>query len=236
MPERMRWRRGVGLSVSPHHASNRKHRDYECHAGIPDPISIVRTESHLSTSPWSVSLLMHAHGAGTPSIQWKSERGVRKSDISGLPRPVVFAASTLLAIPVVIRTSQPRGGGNRPAPRCCDRFPRPRFAVPSNRPLPVSGPWCDFCGNWGCRTPPKASSLISTRTGPVRVARMPLSISACNKRCRLVAIAFSFARPLLEPLDKIPTIFAVPRVNALFAPGVATRRHGGGSSSLGLRR
>ena len=56
--------------------------------GIPDPISIVRTESHLSTSPWNVIPLKHAPGAG--------ERLVGTSHLSGLPRPIVFAASTLL--------------------------------------------------------------------------------------------------------------------------------------------
>jgi hypothetical protein len=109
----------------------------------------VRTESHLSTSPWSVALLQHAHGAGSPSIQWKSERWVRKSHPSALPRPIVSAASTLLAIWVAITTSPATRWGNMPALRYCYRRLRRQVAVPSNCPLLVIPAWCDFCGNLG---------------------------------------------------------------------------------------
>lgn len=113
--KRQRWR-GTGLSENPHSAINRKRRDDECHTGIPDPISIVGTESQLSTSPWSVPLFTQAHSPDPLSIPGKSERSVKKRQLSDPPRRIGFAGSPLFAGPIAIGTSGPNLGRYARAP------------------------------------------------------------------------------------------------------------------------
>jgi hypothetical protein len=136
--KRRRWP-GTGLSDSPHSATNRKRRDDERHAGIPDPISIVRTEYQLSTSPWSAPLLTQAHSADSPSIPGKSERLVKKSELSDPPRCLVSATSALFAGPVAIRTSGRKLG----------RYARAPVLLPQASPAvrcPIEIVLCSFPG------------------------------------------------------------------------------------------
>lgn len=158
----------------------------------------MRTESHLSTSPWSVPLLKHPHGAGSPSVGWKSERLVGKSHLSDLPRPIAFAGSALFASPVAIRTSPAARWGNLPAHRYCYRWRRPQLAVPSNCPI------LDFClssrpsvtsaGIGGVGRHPKLRHLSQAHHPSSSCANVPEPFS-CNERCQRDAITLSFAPP-----------------------------------------
>jgi hypothetical protein len=167
--KRQRWR-GTGLSENPHSAINRKRRDYECHAGIPDPISIVRTESQLSTSPWSVPLLTQAHSAEPLSIPGKSERErlVKNSQLSDPPRRIVFAGSPLFAGPVAIRTSG-RKVGRMPAPLRCYRRHRLQFAVPSKLSSALFPARCTSAGIGDVGRHPKPRSSVFKSTSQVRL-------------------------------------------------------------------
>jgi hypothetical protein len=164
--KRQRWR-GTGLSENPHSAINRKRRDDECHAGIPDPISIVRTESQRSTSPWSVPLLTQAHSADPPSIPGKIERSVKKSQLSDPPRRIVFAGTPHFAGPVAIGNSGRKVG----------RYARalillPQASSPAVR-CSIEIVLCSFpgqvhcCGNRGCGSHPMPRSSVFKSTSQV---------------------------------------------------------------------
>lgn len=182
--KRQRWR-GTGLSENPHSAINRKRRDYECHAGIPDPISIVRTESQLSTSPWSVPLLTQAHSAEPLSIPGKSERErlVKNSQLSDPPRRIVFAGSPLFAGPVAIRTSGRKVGRYAGAPAL---LPQTSAAVR----CPIEVVLCSvpgqvhFYGSRRCGTPPQASVICFQKHQPSSSRMNVPEHPSCNRRCQ----------------------------------------------------
>ena len=190
MVDSKRWRwLGTGLSESPHGATHRKRRDDECHAGIPDPISIVRTESQLSSSPWSVPLLTQAHGADSPSIPGRSERLVKKSQLRDPRQRMVFAASAVFAGPVAIGTS------GREVVRCARApvlLPQALRAVR----CPIEMVLCSFpgqvhfCGNRACGTPPQASVICFQKHRPSSSRMNVPEHPSCNRRCQRGAVPY----------------------------------------------
>ena len=165
--KRQRWR-GTRLSENPHSAINRKRRDDECHAGIPDPISIVRTESQRSPSPWSAPLLTQAHSADPPSILGKSERWVRKSPLSDPPRRIVFAGTPLFAGPVAIGTAGRKVGRYGGAPVLLPQT-SPAVRCPMKLSSALFPARCTAAGIGDARRHPMPRSSVFKSTSQVRL-------------------------------------------------------------------